>query len=482
MKHLPKILIAIIVVISAQLIGVTMASATPGTNDLELSNGSLDYLGQVAQFKVCNNGLETITSIQYDYNLSNLTPNQYIVIPGSESTASDTGSVNATTGLWTGSLESTKCIHYAVFNTVTGAVGQTISGDISIVSSTIQGGATNIDDVSNNDTITETPFTIVNTPDLAATTHLITPGPIHNGDTLSYEVDVTNVGVGADPVNDQFTIAFIIPAAATFQDLVYTGGTQTATPSQACGGNDTSQMGPGLSQHAGYLTFCNFTWGSEFQPGQIAKFVVTMVANQDFESNGVNVVGAISGIDPDSLFIQVDMARGLDPFARTANNFFNLTYNTDALQVTINRCTGQQAVTVNGSGCFNVSFSKKILASSFTVDDLVLSGGGTVSGFTKIDDQNWRVDVAGIQPGSTLALTLGANSVQDLNAINNDVHVLGENTIRYEVATPAGTTSANGTLAKTGIDSSELYGALTFLILGLVLIIQSKRKTKAEVL
>ena len=110
----------------------------------------------------------------------------------------------------------------------------------------------------------------------------------------------------------------------------------------------------------------------------------------------------------------------------------------------------------------------------------MLTGGGTVSGFTQDSPTRWTVHITGMTPNGTLALTLGAASVQDYSAIDNDVHVLGENTVRYAVDTPAaaaaGTTTANGTLAKTGFDSETLYSSLFMLILGLGLTIVSKKK------
>lgn len=493
MKRLSAIIL--VVTFAAMSIAIsTSAFGDPGTNDLELSSPSISFSGQVVQFKVCNLGSETITNIQYDYNITNVSPKGWLVtaVP---SLPSIVGNIDIPTSHWTGSLVSGACISYAVLNDITGNIGDSIAGTISIVSSTIDGGSTNIDDINGNDSVVEGPFTVVAASDLAATTFLTTPGPIHNGDALSYEIDLTNVGVGADPVNSQVIIAFVIPTQATFQSLNYVSGTQSATPLQPCEGGPTSDFGSGLAQRGGYLTFCGFNWDDAFEPGEIAKFVVTMQANQDFESNGVNVVGAVSGADADSMYMNVDMSKGEDPFLRTMNNFFNLTYNSDALQVTINRCEGQSDITIDGTGCFNVEFSKKILASSFLEGDLVLTGGGTVTGFTQISDTIWRVDVAGIEPGSTLALTLGIDSVQDYNAINNDVHVLGENTIRFAIDEPTatsvpdaignvqaqGSTSASGVLATTGNNSNIFWVAILLLFLGNMIIGQLSKSRKSAI-
>ncbi|HQZ14651.1 MAG TPA: LPXTG cell wall anchor domain-containing protein, partial [Acidimicrobiia bacterium] len=113
---------------------------------------------------------------------------------------------------------------------------------------------------------------------------------------------------------------------------------------------------------------------------------------------------------------------------------------------------------------------------TYTGSALDPSNNVQITGFTQLDDYTWEINVSGIPQGKTFEIGLDPASVQDLSAVENGVQVLGETTIRFEVASANGSTSANGTLANTGVDSLEWMTAMAFLMIGFALVRGSRKK------
>lgn len=482
--HLRLALLIAFVVIPLQLVNISAAHAS-GSADLYITNLHISYSGQVLIFDVCTQaGSDTVSQFTLDFNVSNLDIQSSFGAGTTMST--DQGSFNASVTTWSGSLTPGDCLSVASIGNVTGPVGDEVSGTVSIASSVLEDTSTNVDPNTVDNSATFTPFTIPNPPDLALTARLLTSGTITTNTPVSYEMTINNVGVGVQPSGEySMTLAFLIPDSATYTSVVDLDPTDPVTMHNSdCNflGDSSNLNAATGAAHPGTIVYCNLDASQDFEAGATTHFQFNMTANSDFVSGDVKVVGVVVGQDRDSIYLQADLGNNIDIFARDSNNYVNLTYDDTELNVTVNRCPGQGATTTNGTGCFRVSFSKLIYAPSFTVDDIVLTPSGSVTSFTQLDDYTWEVHVAGITPGTTLALSLGAASVEDYSAVQNGVQVLGENTIRYETesASSSGSTSASGTLAETG-KHVDITTPLLLLALGLVLVWYSSRKKNAVV-
>lgn len=475
-----------IVVLLTSFLGVQIslnrsAIAAPGSADLSIA-GATGYLGGVYYVVICNGGDETVTELTLQSNFTNYSPTDGFFLPpgnGSQTTTNAPATFDLNTGDWQGTLANGECIQIAFAGDITGSIGQQTQGTFSITQSTLSGSISNADPNGGNDSVVVGPTNIIDLPDLALETRLLTPGTISNGTTVQYEVNISNVGSGAVPTTsgEGLALAFIVPTEASFSSVVDddTNDNLNISLNPGCFPlGPPSNAGSGLSGYSGIIVVCILEATQDLQPGESFPFIFNMTANSGFASGATTVYGFISGSDEDSLRNQVGLLRGEDTFSllQNMNNLVTLQYDPSPLTVTINRCQGQGATTTNGTGCFTVSFNKLIYAPNFTQSDLVLTGGGTVTGFTQLDDFTWRVDISGIQPGTTLALTLGPASVEDYSAVTNGVSVLGENTIRFEA-----NGTAISTLPETGFRSSELLTSLIMIILGLGLANPPRRKT-----
>ncbi|MFN8016419.1 MAG: LPXTG cell wall anchor domain-containing protein [Acidimicrobiia bacterium] len=477
-KYSVKLLLSFSVVVIYLLSTVNISYAAAGSADLSIT-GSTVYLGSIYAFTVCNGGDETVTSFTLDVQSTNYQIKEYFVLPqgnGSGTTTSTPGTYDSGTGVWNGVIANTQCVNVAVYGDITVPVGGTTSLSISITQSELQGSIANVDPNNANDTTYIGPTNVITLPDFAINTRLLTTGTIQAGTQVSYETTISNVGEGSSPSNETLALAFIVPDAASFTSVTDsdTNDRLDITSNPGCFPfGPPSNAGSGLAGYSGEIVVCVLQPNADIQPGDSFPFIFNMNATSSFASGAVTVYGFISGTDTDSLLNQVGLLRGDDTFSLLSNmnNLVRLQYDPDALTVTINRCAGQSAVTTNGNGCFTVTFNKLIWEPSFTRDDLVLSGGGSVSGFTKVNDYTWRVDVTGITPGSVLRLTLGDKSVQDYSAVQNGVQVLGENEIRYESA------GSNGSLPKTGADSTTVIVSIIMIGIGFILIKKSKRRS-----
>ena len=496
-KYMKKIILIISVLVVSQFALLNSASAVPGSADLAV-HGYSAYLGGVYVGNICNQGDETVSGFDLNASSPNYDIERFIVLSSSGTTATDLGSIDEMTGVWSGVLADSQCIDIAVVGTITSPVGDNINLTVTVNDSTLLGSTPNIDPNLTNNEFTIGPVPIVELPDIAMSTSLLTQGTLSSGSTVSYEVTISNVGVGVNPAHEAISIAFLVPSYASFSDTT-DADTNDALDLTGCSDyGPPSNAGSGLSVYSGSIVLCDLDATSDLPSNTSYNFIFNMTATSDFLSGGVQVHGIASAQDVDSLDVQLSLMDGGNPFVDFAsiNNIVTLTYDTDALAVTINRCVGQGSTTTTGNGCFTVGFNKLIFSPSFTQSDLVLNGGGSVSEFTQVDEYTWKVDVTGIQPGTTLALTLGANSVQDYSAVQNGVEVLGENTIRFEALTEAqnpngnvqapgnqspNVNTAHGTLAQTGINFDILYNSIFLLVLGICLNAYSRRKRNLEI-
>lgn len=492
--HLLSLIAILTTLFSFNIANISAASAAPGSADLSVSTPNAEFLGQVWFFSICNMGDETVTDIDLDINTNNWTPDTILPI---NSGPTDLGSFSDLDS-WSGELRNGECLQLASLGMISDDIGEDVTGSISIASSTLEGSIPNIDPESSNDTGTVTPYEVVELPDLTLSTRLLTSGVISSGTNVSYEVTIENIGQGDQPtttVDNYITIAFVIPPSASFNvpvgdpitDIVDLDANDDLNIQSCMNYGSTSNLNAATgTANPGNVGYCQLELSSPMVSGTTAKFQFNMVATSDFASGNEKVTGLVLGVDRDAILFQTDMVTNTNVFARETNNKVILTYNTAELQTTINRCPGQGATTTNGTGCFRVSFNKLIYAPDFIEDDLVLTGGGTVTGFTRLDDYTWEVNVSGIPAGATVALTLAENSVQDYSAVMNGVQVLGENTIRYEAAgsdsnqTGNQTTTANGTLANTGAGSGWQSG-LVLILIGAFLLITQRFHRKLDI-
>ncbi len=491
--------LTVLIAIALQFNSVNVTYAAPGSADLRVDAGAA-YFGAVLIAGVCNDGDETVEEFQLNidsttnYNVTSMVVNPVIEAGGS--TAVDPGVIDPDTGIWTGLVQMGQCVVIILEGEVTGELGQDIEATFSVASSTLEGGTENVDPNSANDSAIMTPYEIVPLPDFAVQTRLLTQGEITSGTEVSYEVIYHNVGEGTVPVDHEMinTISFVVPETASFVGVTDSDPDDNiVVDTDFCFPvGDPSVLGAGLAAIEGTLVVCMLQRLGEIGPGTSFPFEFQMMATDDFVSGEVNVYIVGAGQDADTLRLQIASYNGVDPFdeATGTNNAAVLTYDNDDLIPFINRCPGQSVTTTTGNGCFRVSFNKLIWEPSFEQEDLVLTGGGTITGFTQLDDFTWEVLVSNIAPGSVVTLTLVEGGVLDYSAVVNGTQVLGENVIRFDVdanssggnnnsdGAAAGSAVA-GTLPATGADL-VWKSALTLMLLGAGLIRVSRSVKLAQ--
>ncbi len=486
MKKLLSVII--LSVLAFQFSSVASVFAAPGSADLRIDFISKVYAGTVHEILVCNDGDETVTSIDFDVEMTNfnlLLP--FVAVANGTNTTSVDGTIDTDTIVWTGVMENTQCLSVMFQGEETGAIGENTTFDVDIVSSTLEGDIENIDPDLSDNSISHGPSEIVLPPDLGITTRLLTQGEIEVGTNVEYEVIISNVGPGALDAGGM-NVSFVVPTSASFEEVIDENLDDELSLNMCFELGPPSVVGPGLSDLDGTIVVCLLNRSGALLPDTSYAFTFSMTATASFVSGEVSTFANVTGEDADSALIQRDISAGINPANGGYNNILLLPYNNDELTVTINRCPGQSFVTTNGSGCFRVSFNKLIWEPSFTVDDLILSGGGSITGFSKVNDFTWQVSVSGIPLNSTVSLSLEEGSVLDFSAVTNGTEVLGENVIRHEVEqsggsdttdgnTDSGTASAVGSLPATGTNTVA-PNALAILLIGLgIQIVNRFKKT-----
>lgn len=508
-RHKSLYVLAIITLLSfgIQFGVITMASAAVNT-DLSIG-GQRNFANQAIDFIVCNNGPSSIKEIQFSINSTNIEYTEILTSPF-DTPPTDIGSIDSDTLVWTGVLAGqtidgdgqtvTECVGFFATGNETGNTGDEVTTTISIVSS-VQVDNTINDDNSGNESHTFDPYTISAQPDLLAEARLVTSGTITPTSEVEYEIDARNIGDGVYKHNGFLIYAFALPPDATFVSATDLDPSD-ALVADSCGsagilGVDIIIRGlePVFGRHIAVCQL-NITGGVLPANDTVYKFKIKIIAGASMAAGTADIVGILEGNDKDTMNFFASIARG-DSILETLNvnpnnNVVHLAYDPDALQMTATRCPGQGETTSDGTACFRVSFNKDIYEPSFTTESLRLTGSGTVASVDKLGTNSWEVIITGITDETTLQLvdTNNPNSVTDYNAIAGEVFVLGESTIKFvantlvtTTSTPASVqskTTANGTLAATGIDSSVYTFALLMLILGLSIgIVLNRRKATA---
>lgn len=382
---------------------------------------------------ICTSGYGTVSSITFDIETSNwnMTDFNSQQISDTGNNATDPGSVS--NGVWTGLLEAGQCLVLNGNGPVTGNVGDTVSWTISILSSTLVGGALNNEPNLTNQTMAIS-GPIAETGDLAIQTRLMTSGEITDGTTVDYEVEIQNIGAG--PIFDsQIGLYYVLPEGATLMGVTDSNPDDGLSVSGCQSMGPIGDLGPAFSAYEGEVIQCLLQGPEEGIPaGSSYPFVFQLEATQGFATGATEVFGVVltgNISEPDSYAFVYEFTNGRDGFALPINNIMHLTYDANELQVTINRCDGYaQEVTIDDA-CFTVEFSKPVWAASFDVNDLVIEGGGHVTSFEMVNNTKWTVHISGMTPGGTIRLFLGTASVTDYSAVLNGTSVLGENIIRF---------------------------------------------------
>ena len=497
-----------IMLISFTSFGAQSASAADAPTDLSVNVFTVADQ-QLYAMSICNTGSTTVKSITTTLDFTNFETLRGVSLPAGFGgvSASDSGSFDLDSKVWTGTLDGGQCIALGLSGNITAPIGDTVSLTASIVSSVLSDDSVNIDPDNSNDTNTFTSNPEPLRPVLEITPRLLTQGVISTGDEVQYEITYANIGAGdyVNSASNQLPLGlyFIMPTGSSLTSVTDDDlGDDISIPSGGCSEvGSTSLIGPGLdNNYPGVVAGCSFDDSSILVSGQSITFTVTFNAGASYTSGATGVWAIAIGNDPTGLIFQIDAATGVDVFATPRPSVKHLIFDADALNVIINRCPGQGETTLDGTGCFRVTFSKLIFAPSFTQDDMVLIGNGNITGFTQVDDYSWDVTVAGIAKGSTLKLSMDAAKVNDYSAIQNQVQVLGENTIRFvdEQADNNGgvnqtgqpgqidgdgsvVNSAQGTLANTG-KNIDVFTPAMLLIFGLSLLMFTNDKKRKELL
>lgn len=444
------------------------------------------YQDSLLVYMVCNNGPDTISEITINQTFANFTTTETILAndPHSIYFPTVSGSLDKSSGVWTGTLEATQCIQVGnIGNAIT--LGQPITFDAYITHSVLSDDSENVDPVVDNDHSQYISGPAVALADLAMTTRLLTPAPITNGTIVSYEVTISNIGLGNYVFDGEpLGMYFIIPAGTSYQSAADADPDDSVSiPQNGCGTalDDVSTFIPAVDSHSP-LVGCQFTSTDPMAPGQSTKFIFSLQASEGFANGTTKVYGAVAGNDADSALFQGYLLTGLNPFTQGLNNSVVLAYDGDALTVTINRCSGTGAVVNTNDACFTINFSKPIYTDSFDVSDLVLTGGGNVYSFVQNSSTQWTVRINGMTPNGTLTLSLGAASVVDLSAVNNGTQVLGENVVRYEVpGSTSSSSNAAGLLAETGKNTLVVaIIAIALLSVGIILVASTRKQSSHQ--
>lgn len=465
---------SMLVILPVQIATLSSASAAPGSADINVNTYNA-YLGGVYGANICNNGDETVSSLDIDFSATNYALDVFNLMtgPGSGTTATDEGTLNETSGVWSGSMENGQCLNVVAFGGITGAVGQSATVTFSVSSSTLIGSIDNIDDPSGNNSSTSGPNIIQELPDMALSTRLTTPGVITEGKELNYETTISNVGAGSSPAGHSLSLAFIVPSDAAYVSVT-DGSLSDAVSISADPGcfpwGPPSNAGTGLSGYSGVVVVCILDVNQDLLPGFTTKFNFKMIASGAFASGNATVFGFLSGEDSDSLKNQVGLLKGLNTFETYSdmNNLVRLQYDPNALTATASLCPGQSEITTDGTGCFRVTFNKLIYEESFGADDIDLGGVGDLDSLVQLNSYTWEIRIKNIKPGATLTLQFKLNQIQDFNAVFNETQVLGINTIRY--------LNDADQLPETGSDSNDWLTGAYFILVGLILLKASQRK------
>lgn len=468
--RLSSILLTPLMVLGLQVGTFSVAHAL-GNADLAIYTNT-SFSNSAIQTQICNSGTDDVTQFTFSQTPTNMTITEtYIAIPLSDiSDGSDIGSFNDGSNTWTGNLVQNDCITFLSAVTITSSLGSTVSIDSSIVSSELSGPVANVDPNSSNDSTTLS-FTNVPKSNLNVSTRLKTTGAITPSSNITYEATLTNVGPGDYVDNGFMILAFVMPEDSTF---ISATNVTTGAPTSCIPIGPITSLGFQALQtfdYAGDVVACFLTGAFELPSGESNKFDIELTAGATFAAGNAEVIVVIEGNDVDTLSIFRALSLNTDPLADNTGNFVYLSYDPAELNATSTLCPGQPAVSTDGTGCFRISFNKPIYEESFGVEDITVSGSGTVDTLTKIGDNLWELRIKNIKAGQTATISLNTGGIVDYSAIESNTRVLGINAIRYEQAT----------LPQTGVNSSDLATPFMLLLIGIALSISSRKKNIVSV-
>ena len=124
----------------------------------------------------------------------------------------------------------------------------------------------------------------------------------------------------------------------------------------------------------------------------------------------------------------------------------NLVKDTVAPTITINQSATQADPTNTNSVKYVVVFSEKIDKTTFTNDDISISGSTTakVKDITEISDTEYEVEIYNLTDGDTITANIPANALTDLATNGNTASTSDDNSVTYKTTTP----SSNPTSSK----------------------------------
>ena len=415
--------------ISDPVYGLELSTYLGNDNQEFALNGTF----QNTWLHICSSGYGSIESMTFNVETQNWNMEVFEVdsYASQWNNATDLGSVTGTT--WNGTLEAGQCIVFHAYGPITGALGDIVSWTVTTTSSTLTGGAPNVDTYPDNDSMSIS-APIGEPGDLAIQTRLMTSAETGDGAAASYEVAIQNVGAGV--IHDSnIGLYYILPAGASYIGITDLKPDDSLSPVGCQSMGPISQVAPAFQNYSGEVIQCMLQGPQDgIAPGSSYPFRLDLGAAPGESAIGGEVYGVVlSGNieEPDSQNFVREFSNGRDGFRLNINNIMHLTYDPNELIVTVNRCEGYGEVVAVDDACFTVEFSKPIWTESFDQSDLVLVGGGTVSSFEKVSNTKWVVHVNGMTPGGTLELLLGVASVADYSAVQNGAYVLGTNVVRY---------------------------------------------------
>ncbi len=443
--------------------------------------GGVKPYSMMVQF--CHVNGETVTSFSVSTSTVRFLISDLVLFED-YSSVTNLGSIDDE-GLWQGEMQSGDCIVMLVIGEVTGAAGTDISLTFDVEMQTLAGGISGeeLDPSNNTGTIT---LPITDQPDIVMESRLLTEGEIVPGTEVEYELQITNLGPGSS--NAGFLmLAFLLPDGAVFNGVgdpvpgdgvgLMDGTMFGLDPSGCTEPVIASSVAPGLAAYDGQLVRCVISVPTPAEPGFSARLNLEMTAGSGFVSGSTRAIAVVIAFDESESISFINLfSAGQDGFVLGLNNIAWLTYDADPLTVTINRCSGISAVVLINDACFTITFNKEIYAPSFTVDDLVLEGGGTIYSFVQNSSTQWTVRLTGMTPGGQVRLLLGPASVIDYSAITNGSQVLGENVVRFGTTdSSSGEGSSEGSLEGTSNQlpatgfGTDIITPILMLALGLML-------------
>jgi LPXTG-site transpeptidase (sortase) family protein len=187
------------------------------------------------------------------------------------------------------------------------------------------------------------------------------------------------------------------------------------------------------------FTALDITLGGSANP---ATAVITEVA----PNNGTTFSVKVSGMTSNGLVTAsigagkvTDVPGNLNSASTSVDN--SVTYDAVLPNVTVEQAAGQADPTAGSPINFTATFSKPIDPSTFTSDDVTLTGsaGATTVVLTEIAPNNgtkFNIQVSGMTGSGTVIALIAANKIQDPLGNANTASTSVDNSVTYDISTP----------------------------------------------